>query len=915
MYDEKKYLILQYNQKFDRFEDKTSEIEWYRNDNNAYEIKYVGNSNHYHKSWKDIKVIENPKIIETENLLIYHLEKQLTDIIFLLQFGKWFKVFYKNGSIKVYNAESLKIIKDKKNDKKIKNFLDYLKCVATAIEKLNDNNFLINQLDKLIIQENSCLYKFLSGNLKKIKDNRAVILPFSSNASQTLAVKIALEHDLSVIQGPPGTGKTQTILNIVANSILRGQTVAVVSGNNSATQNVYDKFVKEGYGYLNAFLGNDDNVKDFFAGEQEDIKLSVSNKSSKQLEDVLLQREGIINKCLACEVNAARKNQLIEEFLVEKEINNAEYLIKEHIIPKPILKKKYTSSKLLELAAFLEVLSSDKITKFFNRVRLFYHYGIIKAKQVAEHQNGIVEYLKNKYYDKKIEELTEEKLSLENYLKGYSCEQQIPEYESLSREIFDIALNSKYSGVNFSKFTKENYKDYFSEFIKRYPIIYSTTHALRSCSEKSYLYDCVIIDESSQVDLITATIAMSCARKVVLVGDEMQITHVVSSRLENQIKQLFIAYNLPECFDYVTNNILKTVKTWSPNIPSTLLFEHYRCDPQIIGFCNKRFYNNQLVIRTEHKNGFGVTICPHRAHSENNRTNETELESIDVEIIPMIENADIGIMAPYNNQIELLKDRFADKNYKIETVHKFQGKECDCVILSAVADKIKYYDDDSKIDFMNSPNLINVAISRAKKRLFISVSEEILKQDGTILRDLSKYYEFYCSETKIVKSKTYSVFDLMYDEYSPILEEMNQRLKNISDFRSENIIATVIDDILKDLAEICYDNKYGALSFKHNYPLKFVLKIGEITDNEDLKFVRNTHTHCDFVIYNTLDKSIELVVEVDGKYNHAKPEQVARDRRKDRLLKNAGIKLLRLPTTAIKCKEKIIEKLKENNSN
>ncbi len=911
MYDEKKYLILQYNQKFDKFEDKTSEIEWYQDDNNACEIKYIGNPKYYHKSWRDIKVLDNPKLIETDNLLIYHYEKQLTDIISLLQFSEWFKAFYKNGRSKLYHIESLKIIKDKKNDKQIKNFLDYLKCIATVIEKLDGNNFLLNQLDRLIIQENSCLYKFLSNNLKKVKDNRAVILPFSSNQSQKLAVKIALENDLSVIQGPPGTGKTQSILNIVANCILRGQTVAVVSGNNSATQNVYDKFVKEGYGYLNAFLGNDDNLNEFFAVEPEDVKLNGADISIRQLENDLLRRESMINKCLSYEVDIARKNQLIEEFLVEKEISAAEYLINEQIIPKQIIKKKYISSKLLEVAAFLEVLPQDKITKYLNRARLLFRYGIGKAKQIAEHQNDIVGYLKIKYYDKKIEEITEENLPREHFLKEHNTKRQVSEYESISREIFNQVLYKKYNGVNFNKFTKDNYKDLFSEFVKRYPIIYSTTHSLRSCTADGYLYDCVIIDESSQVDLITATIAFSCAKKVVLVGDEKQITHVVASKLEKQINQKYITYNLAECLDYVTNNILKTVRIWSPDIPSTLLCEHYRCDPQIISFCNKRFYNNQLVIRTEHIKGNGVTIRPHRTHAEKERSNETELESIETEILPTIDNTDIGIIAPYNKQIDLLKELFADKNYKIETVHKFQGKECECVILSAVSDKIKFYvEDDKKIDFMNSPNLINVAISRAKKRLFLSVSEEMLKQDGTILRDLSKYYEFYCNDTKIVKSKIYSVFDLMYDDYSPVLEEMNQRLKIVSDYKSENIIATVIDDVLKEVAKICNNNRYGALSFKHNYPLKFVLKTDEITDSEDLKFVMNTHTHCDFVIYNTLDKSIELVIEVDGKYNHAKPEQIERDRRKDRLLKNAGIKLLRLPTTAIKCKEKIIAKLK-----
>lgn len=218
-----------------------------------------------------------------------------------------------------------------------------------------------NQLDKLIIQENSCLYKFLSGNLRKVKDNRAVILPFSSNQSQKLAVKNAIENELSVIEGPPGTGKTQTILNIVANCILRGQTVAVVSGNNSATQNVYDKFVKEGYGFQNAFLGNDENVNDFFSGELQDVKLNGTSKSIEQLENALIQREGIINKCLSFEVDIARKNQIVEELSVEKEVNDAEYSIREHIVPKTILKKKYTSSKLLELAAFLEVLGCLKM--------------------------------------------------------------------------------------------------------------------------------------------------------------------------------------------------------------------------------------------------------------------------------------------------------------------------------------------------------------------------------------------------------------------------------------------------------------------------------------------------------------------------------------------------------------------------
>lgn len=126
---------------------------------------------------------------------------------------------------------------------------------------------------------------------------------------------------------------------------------------------------------------------------------------------------------------------------------------------------------------------------------------------------------------------------------------------------------------------------------------------------------------------------------------------------------------------------------------------------------------------------------------------------------------------------------------------------------------------------------------------------------------------------------------------------------NISSFASENIIATVID-------EICRSGEYGTLGYKFNYPLKYVIKTATLSDAEDIKFVSNINTHCDFLIYNKLNKEIKMVVEVDGS-QHKEEIQVARDKRKDRLLAAAGIKILRLTTTTIECKEKIVSALKK----
>ena len=44
---------------------------------------------------------------------------------------------------------------------------------------------------------------------------------FKSNENQRAAIEEALRHRISVIDGPPGTGKTETILNLIANIVIR----------------------------------------------------------------------------------------------------------------------------------------------------------------------------------------------------------------------------------------------------------------------------------------------------------------------------------------------------------------------------------------------------------------------------------------------------------------------------------------------------------------------------------------------------------------------------------------------------------------------------------------------------------------------------------------------------------------------
>ena len=102
--------------------------------------------------------------------------------------------------------------------------------------------------------------------------------------------------------------------------------------------------------------------------------------------------------------------------------------------------------------------------------------------------------------------------------------------------------------------------------------------------QKGFLFDYLIIDEASQGDLLSSVLAMSCARKLVVVGDSRQLQQIDEERLFEVSRKLAIKYRIPNSYAYESNSILKSVRESIDNVPITLLREHYRCAPDIIKF-------------------------------------------------------------------------------------------------------------------------------------------------------------------------------------------------------------------------------------------------------------------------------------------------------------------------------------------
>ena len=139
--------------------------------------------------------------------------------------------------------------------------------------------------------------------------------------------------------------------------------------------------------------------------------------------------------------------------------------------------------------------------------------------------------------------------------------------------------------------------------------------------------------------------------------------------------------------------------------------------------------------------------------------NQRQIDVILEEVLPrqinINSNQSIGIIAPYRLQTNKLKRAVGDGNIEVDTVHKFQGREKHVIILTTVVNEVN--------EFVDDPNLINVAVSRAMDKLIIVVSNEEKKYNSNI-GDLIRYIEY--NNFEIINSNIYSVFDLLYHSYS-----------------------------------------------------------------------------------------------------------------------------------------------------
>lgn len=876
-----------------------------------YEVTFKNQKTYSYNS-ENIHWLKDPVVLDPLNYHISHNGISLWGIRAIYVFTdinqRYWHICFENGSARDYSEDDLQIEKSVLDDETAKNVLDYLKRSAELCKlkaETGEKLLPIQYAGIDFIDETSVLAYYLNPTLytAALAKPTHLIFPFGCNASQLKAVKNALENKLSVIEGPPGTGKTQTILNIIANIIISGKTVQVVSNNNSAIQNIYEKFSEYGLEFIIASLGRSSN-KTKFLTSQTDSYPDFSGWFFREAEQPeFIEEIGRLSEQLQnvfeMQSNLAEARQELNQIITEQ-YHFEQYITETDLLDRSMIMMRRTvkSSDILKLWEICQrYADNDKKIPLIFKLRSRFRFGMCKWDFYKNKPEHIISALHALFYRAKEEELQRRISSIENSLKNINAHQLLNDMQTKSMQYLKHRLYIKYS-KNESRpiFIGDDFWKKPYEFQAEYPVILSTTFSSRSSLYSRAKFDYAIMDEASQVDIPTGALALSNAKHAVIVGDSKQLPNVITDEDRKIADAIFKSFELPQGYNFAENSFLSSLCKVIPNAPRTLLREHYRCHPKIINFCNQKFYNGNLVIMTKdcgESNVLSVIKTSIGNHSREHM-NQRQIDILTTEVLPKIESVpgSIGIIAPYNNQVNEIKRQLPDNGITTATVHKFQGREKDTIIMTTVDDKIS--------DFTDDPYLLNVAISRAKKRLILITSGNE-QTDGQNIRDLVDYIEY--QNCTVTDSALYSVFDYLYSQYTQARQDYLKKHKRVSAYDSENLMYALITEVLSE-------SERNGLDVICHQPLNMIIRNPHLLSDEECQYAMNSSTHLDFLIFNKISKKPLLAIEVDGySFHKSGTRQAERDRMKNSILDKYGIPYIRFATNGSNEKELLRQKL------
>ena len=280
--------------------------------------------------------------------------------------------------------------------------------------------------------------------------------------------------------------------------------------------------------------------------------------------------------------------------------------------------------------------------------------------------------------------------------------------------------------------------------------------------------DLLVVDEAGQTSPEIAAASFSLAKKAVIVGDEEQIPPVwgtaraldIAMAISNGVIANKGEYGMLEenGLNCSQSSIMKMAALsceFNKYKRGLFLSEHRRCYNEIITYCNKLVYEGKLEPKrgsfyaAEYNElrgllpvmGFRQVTTAKSEKYGGSRRNREEAEAIIMwlqkkyeKILLCYSDKDgieergvLGIITPFKSQSFLIKNLIKrrlpeySKFIDVGTVHTFQGAERKVILFSSV-----YGSEDGCYFINRAPDLMNVAVSRAKDSFLVFGDKECL---------------------------------------------------------------------------------------------------------------------------------------------------------------------------------------------
>lgn len=250
-------------------------------------------------------------------------------------------------------------------------------------------------------------------------------------------------------------------------------------------------------------------------------------------------------------------------------------------------------------------------------------------------------------------------------------------------------------------------------------------------------YQTVFIDEAGQALEPACWVPILKAKKVVMAGDHCQLPPTVKSA---------------EAAKELNKTLMEKCVALHPDAV-VLLQQQYRMHEEIMGFSSGEFYDNQLQA--------DASVAQHTLFSgdqpllfidtagtgydelwEGTRISNPEEASFLVNHLTSFTTQlqehytketfpSIGVISPYRHQVELLKElvpsspelKELQASITVNTIDSFQGQERDVIYISMTRSN-----SDSAIGFLSEVRRMNVAMTRARKKLVVIGDSATLSQ-------------------------------------------------------------------------------------------------------------------------------------------------------------------------------------------